>query len=481
MDAERLWNEGRRPVPTSEEVPARSEIVVAGAGLTGIAVALELAHRGRQVLVLEADGIGAGTSGGTTGKLSLLQGTRYAEIRRLAGDDALRAYAAANTAGVAWLRGELRDVPQALADRDAYTYATTDAGAAGLDRERDAARSAGLVPEVAGPDIGLPFAVRTALRAEAQGLLDPLRALSALAARAVGHGARIVTGCRVTDAAAADGGVRVSTTRGDVRADRIVLATGFPVPDRAGFFALLSADRPVRSLRPATAHGSPVLVLGGHPFVPGRQASTRAILDGMDRWVDERFGPSRRVSFWGAQDYRLPSALPFAGPVPGTDGRILAVTGFAKWGLSNAGAAALTIAETLEGRRPVWSGPLTSRRMGVRALLTVAGSNAAVAGRLARDWLRPGSRPPAPAPGQGRVVRRGWGPPVAEAMTSSGACRLSAVCTHLGGIVAWNDGEQSWDCPLHGSRFAPDGRVIEGPAARDLPPARGSVGLDRLP
>jgi Rieske Fe-S protein len=60
---------------------------------------------------------------------------------------------------------------------------------------------------------------------------------------------------------------------------------------------------------------------------------------------------------------------------------------------------------------------------------------------------------------------------VATSTVNGKTCSLSAVCTHLGGILHWNDNEKSWDCPLHGSRFSSDGQVLEGPATRDLPPA----------
>ena len=71
-------------------------------------------------------------------------------------------------------------------------------------------------------------------------------------------------------------------------------------------------------------------------------------------------------------------------------------------------------------------------------------------------------------PGEGAILRHGrW--KVAAYRDSAGALRiLSAVCPHLGCIVHWNSLEKSWDCPCHGSRFAVDGRVLNGPAASSL-------------
>jgi Rieske Fe-S protein len=78
--------------------------------------------------------------------------------------------------------------------------------------------------------------------------------------------------------------------------------------------------------------------------------------------------------------------------------------------------------------------------------------------------------PVVPEEGQGQVYREGTRP-VAVSTVDGTTCKLSAVCTHLGGIVHWNDSEQSWDCPLHGSRFTNEGKLLEGPATKNLPTA----------
>jgi len=83
--------------------------------------------------------------------------------------------------------------------------------------------------------------------------------------------------------------------------------------------------------------------------------------------------------------------------------------------------------------------------------------------------------------GEGAVLRRGLHK-IAVYRDEQGALhQRSATCTHLGCIVRWNAGEKTWDCPCHGSRFSPDGQVLNGPALKELPAAEDVRSRSVLP
>ncbi|NUS35209.1 MAG: FAD-dependent oxidoreductase, partial [Pseudarthrobacter sp.] len=425
-----------------------------------------------------------------------------------------QAYVDGNREGQAWLLRYLDEQGVPYQRRDAYTYAASAQGTEKLREEVSAATTAGLDVDYV-RDTGLPFPVHGAVLMRDQAQINPLEVLDALIADIRSRGGHIVSGVRLQDVTG-DSPAAVRTNRGSVRADRVVLATGIPVLDRGLYFAKLtpsrsyaaaldlpegqapppgmyiSVEQPTHSLRDYEVDGKRLLLVGGHGHHVGRTASEKAHLAGLLAWAGEHYPGATATHTWSAQDYMPTNLMPFFGKLPRGRGHIYFGTGYNKWGMTNAVAAALDISADILGGQVPWADTIHHRVTSPAGAFSAVALNAGVAARLATDWGkvtaegrrfdpakgRAGQPVPAPAEtgpaipaeGQGKVYREG-NRPVAASTVDGTTCRLSAVCTHLGGIVHWNDNEKTWDCPLHGSRFTNEGKLLEGPATKDLPTA----------
>ncbi|WP_026532735.1 FAD-dependent oxidoreductase [Arthrobacter sp. H41] len=493
-----LWLDTAPEIPVDPFTPDASyDSVVVGAGLTGLTTALLLARAGHRVAILEARTTGAVTTGNTTAKLSLLQGTGISRITQHHDADLARAYVTANLEGQAWLTRFCDDTNVGYDRRDAVNYAITDSGAKKLDAEHEACLDAGLETEL-GRAASLPFPVRRTLRLKDQAQFHPLEVLAALAAEYRRHGGKLIEGVRVTGVARTNAdGVELKTGAGPVKARNVILASGFPILDRGGHFAVLkplrsycialtvtddipaemylSVDSPSRSLRTALVDGKKYLIVGGNGHVVGHRSKTQALVDDLTRWAREYFPSAQFAYAWSAQDYQPAAAVPYVGKVPASGGHIYAATGYNKWGMTNAVAASLALSSEILGGNMPWADTLYKTRVSPADVLATASTGVEVGFEALTGWLGGLARTSSSAPpeGEGIVVREG-GRPVAVCTVDGVEHRMSAVCPHLRGIVNWNDAERSWDCPLHGSRFTADGRVLEGPSTSDLTPLNGS-------
>ncbi|HEU4466524.1 MAG TPA: FAD-dependent oxidoreductase, partial [Agromyces sp.] len=297
--------------PEQPAAAEHSDVVVVGAGITGLATAVMLLDAGRSVTVLEQDVAGALASGRNTGKATLLQGTRLSTIRRGHPARLVRAYVDANRAGQQWLRRACERAGVVYREATAYSYAQSIDGLDAVDAEVRAAREAGLpVRRVDDVPDDVPFPLAGAAALDGQFALEPAELMRGLAELVARGGGRLVTGVRALGVRASDP-VRVRTSAGEYTANQVVIATGAPMLSRGLYWAktsgsrsmlasfdvpepatarlpdglYLSVDRPGRSIRSAEHAGRTQLLVGGAGHRTGREPSTRDLLDELLEWT----------------------------------------------------------------------------------------------------------------------------------------------------------------------------------------------------
>lgn len=467
-----LWRDGYEGVP-SDPWPDGTDldVVVVGAGLTGMATAVMLTTAGRSVAVVEASDLGAVTTGHTTAKVSLLQGTLLSSLLSVHSPKVARAYVDSNHQAQQWLAAYTAEHGVEMPRADAFTFAETPEQRDAARAEHDAAASLGLDVDWT-DEVELPFETFGAVRLRDQFQVQPMTLLQAMADDLRERGGLLLQHVRVLGVDAGRDMSRVRTTRGDLTARAVVLATGIPVLDRGLYWAkltphrsyalafetpfepppgmYLSAGSSTRSVRRAASpDGAPLLLVGGNGHVVGREREPSRRLDELRAWALERFPGARETHWWAAQDYMTHDHVPFVGGLARSHGAVSLATGFNKWGMTNGVAAALRIRGEALGDRPPWAGVLGRRITHPRVFAEGVGFNVTTGFEAARGWAGVAAR------AAGSAVR-------------GNGCPIGPVCTHLGGVLRWNELEHSWDCPLHGSRFDAGGAVIEGPATQPL-------------
>lgn len=482
-----------------------TEVVIVGAGISGLSVAYCLAKAGMKVVVLEDGELGSGETGRTTAHISNALDDRYYEIEKTFGEKVAKLSAESHTAAINFVEKTCKaeGIECDFVRLDGYLFIHPSDKEKSLKKELEASRKAGIATEWLDQVPGGINAEGPCLRFPGQAQFHPLKYLNGLAKAIVENGGQIFCSSRVTSVSAA--GVEANGFR--VTAQEIVIATNTPINDRVTMHTkqhpyrtyVIAAEIPKGSVErclwwdtgdmDSTWVSKPyhyvriqpfnethdLLIAGGEDHKTG-QAGKENIAEedrylNLEAWARQHFPMITNIAWqWSGQVMEPVDMLGFIGVNPG-DENIFIATGDSGNGMTHGTIAGLLLSDIIRARPNSWREIYDPARITFSTALDYVRENLNMAAQL-KDHFTAGDHRSFEqlVPGEGTVIRSPLGKLAIYKDTTSSIHAYSAVCPHLGCNVRWNNDEKSFDCPCHGSRFSCEGKVTNGPASTDLKP-----------
>jgi glycine/D-amino acid oxidase-like deaminating enzyme/nitrite reductase/ring-hydroxylating ferredoxin subunit len=481
-----------------------TDVLIVGGGIAGLTTAYCLLDEGLKVVVVEDGYIGSGESGRTSAHLSYALDDRFSEIGRLLGQQKARVAVESHMAAIQWIESTImkEKIDCNFKRVPGYLFLSSNDKKESLEEEFEATKNIGLQTEVLDSIPGIkPLNESICIKFPDQGQFHIMKYLKGLANAVVDKGGQIYTTTKATDITK-DG---ANANGYKIQAKHVVVATNTPVNDWVTMHTkqwpyrtyVIGAKIPKGSL-PFSLWwdtGDPeskwisepyhymrlaeydneydLLISGGEDHKVG-QADSENIpeedrYDKLYDWTKKVFPSTGQIVYkWSGQVMEPLDSMAFIGRNPGDD-NVYIITGDSGNGLTHGTLGGILIKDLITGTKNQWEELYDPSRM----VLKNAGDYLFEAGNMAlqyTDWISKGDikRSIDLMPGQGGIMTSGFKKLTVYRDENNNLHSCSAVCPHLGGILHWNADEKSFDCPVHGSRFTPDGKVINGPAASDL-------------
>ncbi|MCF0069617.1 FAD-dependent oxidoreductase [Dyadobacter sp. CY261] len=470
------------------------DVLIVGAGITGITTALLLQKAGMQCAIADAHNPGYGTTGGTTAHINTFADTTFAEVESAFSEDAAQQFADSIAESVDLIH-ELVNIYQIDCDfewKNGYVYSQTDKETKELDDILNSSLKVGVEVRVSN-QVPVTVDFQKAIVFGRQAQFHPLKYILALQTEFRNLGGVVLENTLIQDVQTLDGFHIASAPSAKIKAKAIVYATHIPpggvnvlhfrnAPYRSYVIAAtLTSDaypedlvydmqEPYHYFRTHMIDGQKYLVAGGHDHKTGHGDPEQSFAD-LIAFTRQCYPVKDIFTQWSAQYYVPADGLPYIGKLPGASDGIYAATGFSGNGMILGTVSAMVLSDLIIQGKSVYEelyNPARIKPIAGFAEVVKEGVDVVarfIGDRLGLEDIKSVSQLPVDS---GEVVEYD-GQKLAIYRDPNGNIQaLDPVCTHTKCIVHWNNSEKSWDCPCHGARFDTDGTVLTGPARENL-------------
>lgn len=482
------------------------DVAIIGGGFAGISCAYMLTKAGVKTAILEADRILQGTTGHTTAKITSQHYLIYDKIIRQLGKEMAKQYADANESAIGMIEKIAKEntIDCDFLPQRAYIYTLQDSYVEKLYNEEKAASSLGIKASCQ-DKIPLPITVKAALCYEGQAQFHPRKFLLPLAQAIVDKGNLIFELSRVVDIEEVENKYIVITNQGKkVTAERLVIASHYPCYNKTGlYFSRIYADRSYVvavkakekypggmyitaeetgwSLRSQKSGESELIFIVGERHKTGQGGDTAAHYEALINMANENFTIEDIPYRWSTQDCMTLDELPLVGHFTPETPNLYVTTGFKKWGMTNSIASAMILRDLIVEDRSKWQDVYDpSRKTILDSSRNYVIENLNVGEKLMEENIIPKSD--SSKMESGNEDKNDINSQKSKSYRDENG-KLHIVdptCTHMGCELSWNSAEKSWDCPCHGSRYALNGTILEGPTVTPLNVYKDANSIEKL-